>query len=50
MLRTITLKNFVHFKDKTVIQLTTSNSPANPNRNRKKRPKKAKMGLIIVTL
>lgn len=34
MLRTITLKNFVHFKDKTVIQLTTSNIPANPNGNR----------------
>lgn len=34
MLRTITLKNFVHFKDKTVIQLTTSNIPASPNGNR----------------
>lgn len=33
MLRTITLKNFVHFKDKTVIQLTTSINPANSNGN-----------------
>lgn len=44
MLRTITLKNFVHFKDKTVIQLTTSNIPANPNRNRKKKTEKSQNG------
>lgn len=44
MLRTITLKNFVHFKDKTVIQLTTSNIPANPNGNRKKKTEKSQNG------
>lgn len=44
MLRIITLKNFVHFKDKTVIQLTTSNIPANPNRNRKKKTEKSQNG------
>lgn len=45
MLRTITLKNFVHFKDKTVIQLTTSINPANSNGNQNEGAEESNHGI-----